>query len=221
MATQQTVNRAVVALVPVDRIQFHPRNVRKSLGDLRELEANVWAEGVLQPPLLHRRGQLLEVVDGHRRLAATRLAGLRKVPAVVVAEMADDEVLTKMLGTALTKQNVTPTERRAAVRTLTEEFGHTRQGLAERFGVSYSTICNWLASPQERGEARPTRPAGRRIQVGALCRVLDEWEDRAQAGLSPAAAVQLLAELRALIPSTASAGSTAPVAEASAERRAA
>jgi len=184
------------AMVPVDTVRFHPRNIRADLGDLRELTASITAEGVLQPLLLHRRDtRLLEVVDGHRRLASARLAGLRRVPALIVAELDDDEAITKMLATTL-RQGISPEERRRALLTLHHEFGHTVTALAARYGVCGDTIRRWMAD-EPSGRTSVTR---RRIPVERVESLADSWRERAEQGLSPDQACALLAEIRALCP---------------------
>ena len=49
-----------------------------------ELVASVRADGVLVPVLLRSSGEGYEIVAGHRRVEAARLAGLREVPAQII-----------------------------------------------------------------------------------------------------------------------------------------
>lgn len=72
---------ARAAVVVLDRIVFHPSNIRRNLGDLRQMTASIELHGVLQPVVLERYGDYLRVRMGHRRVTAARLAGLKKVPA--------------------------------------------------------------------------------------------------------------------------------------------
>lgn len=189
----------VAAMVPVDQIRFHPRNIRRDLGDLRELTANIAAEGVLQPLLLHRKGSLLEVVDGHCRLAASRMAGLKKVPALIVDELDDDEAMTKMLGTTL-KKDVTPAERRAAIHTLVTEFGHTYRGIAERLGVHEQTVRKWVADEVCIQRGRPMAKE-RRVPGSRVRELAERWEKRVgPEGLDVDEVTALLGELRGLVP---------------------
>lgn len=183
-------------VIPVDRLRFHPRNIRADLGDLRELTASIAAEGVLQPLLVHRKGSVLEVVDGHRRLAAARLANLRRVPAVIVDELDDDEAITKMLATTL-RAGISREERRRALLALHEEFGHTVRGLADRYGVHVNTIHDWMATPTEvKQRKRKARLA--QVACSRVAAVADAWDERAKSGLTPEQAQTLLSELRTL-----------------------
>lgn len=89
--------RASVASVPVERLRAHPRNVRTDLGDLRELADSIRHEGVLVPLMAEQRGAVLRLLHGHRRWAAAKLAGLARVPVIIVPEHTDDQALALML----------------------------------------------------------------------------------------------------------------------------
>lgn len=73
----------MVALVPLDRLKGHPRNLRGDLGGLDDLTRSIVADGVLVPLMAEWRGGVLWILHGRRRAAAARRAGLVKVPWVV------------------------------------------------------------------------------------------------------------------------------------------
>lgn len=183
-----------VGRVAIDKLQFHPLNIRVDLGDLRSLTASIAAEGVLQPLLAHRKGAQCEVLDGHRRLAAARLAGLRTVPTMVLPAREPDEAICLMLATALTGSGVTAEERRRAVRALIDDYGHTIAALARRFGVAPTTISAWAAEPKQAAAKRAARPVSSKKLTG----LIRAWMPRIEHGLSAAAAAELLQELAVL-----------------------
>lgn len=196
-----------VGRMPLDKLSFHRRNIRTDLGDLRELTASIAADGVLQALLAHKRGNALELLDGHRRLAAARLAGLKTVPVQVIDERTDDEAITTMLATGLMKSDLTATDKRLAVRELIDVYDYKVSTIARQFGVTTQTVRNWLAEPA--GAEKPARPrgsAGRRnlpVPQTKIRRLLDDWSaiptDR---GLSQAETAELLHQLRTLIEPT-------------------
>jgi ParB/RepB/Spo0J family partition protein len=67
-------------------------NVRKDLGDLKELEASIKSHGILVPLIVDEMGNL---ISGHRRLQAAKNAGLEDVP-----------VVTAMRTTAMTQREI-------------------------------------------------------------------------------------------------------------------
>ena len=56
---------------------------------LSELAASIRQHGVLQPIVVSRRGDGFELVAGHRRVLAARLAGRTTIPAVVRDDVGD------------------------------------------------------------------------------------------------------------------------------------
>lgn len=186
-----------VARIGVDRLRFHPRNVRTDLGDLRSLTASIAAHGVLCPLMAHRHGTHLQLLHGHRRLAAARLAGLRTVPVLIVEPHDDDEAITLMLAENLQRAGLRHTERRTAVRALLDEFDHTASGLARRLGVSPDTIRRWAADDEPTRRRRPSHHR-RRIPAKTVLTLVDTWADRAAGGLTAEQAAALLDQLRQL-----------------------
>lgn len=72
--------------VPLDQLEGHPRNVRRDLGDLKELADSIKGIGLLEPLVIAPKGKPGEgfvVIGGHRRLAAAALAGLTGVPCIL------------------------------------------------------------------------------------------------------------------------------------------
>ena len=82
--------------VPVGRLRESPTNPRRTYGDLSELAESIKRQGILQASVARPVGERLEVVFGHRRLRAAKLAGLRTVPVDVV-EMDDRQALEAQL----------------------------------------------------------------------------------------------------------------------------
>lgn len=157
---------AQAARVPVDRIRVHPRNIRSRLTRIETLASSIRAEGVLQPLVVHRKfrrqsgQQDLELIAGHRRLAAAELAGLTAVPCIVLPQMSDDEAILAMLAENTQRRAVPAADLARAIRSLREEFGYSDEVIAERLGVSVGEVWAWLEgySSGEDGGHDPTAP---------------------------------------------------------------
>lgn len=197
--------------VSPDKIRFRPGN--RELGDLRELAESLKQEGVLQPLLVHRVGEIFEVLDGHRRLAAARLAGLRTVPVFIVGQRSHSDAINIMVATAMHTKGLEPGERAKAINELVGRHGWTVEDLAHRWGVSPSTVQRWRAAdstPLQSATPTRTRPQPRRqrtattVGVRKLSEVVERWEQECGPnGLDHASATALLAELRGLLPGAA------------------
>lgn len=138
---------AKAARVPVGRIRVHPRNIRSKLTRIESLARSVKAEGVLQPLVVHqkfRRGagvQDLELIAGHRRLAAAEIAGLSTVPCIVLPQMSDDEAILAMLAENTQRRAVPAVDLARAVQSLRGEFHYSEVAIAERLGVTVEQVA--------------------------------------------------------------------------------
>ncbi len=131
--------------IPLARIAPNPYQPRTSLEDegLRELADSIAAHGVLQPILVTETLDGYRLVAGERRLRASRLAGLERIPAVV-RQLADHDQLELALVENLQRADLNSLEEARAFRQLIDDFGYTQEQLASRMGRARSTIANSL-----------------------------------------------------------------------------
>jgi ParB/RepB/Spo0J family partition protein len=191
---------ARVTRVSLDRIRFHPDNIRRDIGDVAELAGSIKAHGVLQPLMAEMRGDYLQLLMGHRRLAAAYAAGLRTVPVVVVREHARDEAMLMMLAENTRRRDISTRDRAAALRGLIDQHGYNRSQLAEHLGVTPTTITNWLGESTEPAPAT-ARPARRRPPIVApkALQLCEKYAAATDNGMSALEATALLTEIRELL----------------------
>ena len=69
----------------IDSIQVNEHQPRTAFDEaaLQELSASVREYGVLQPVLVRRLGNGYGLIAGERRFRAAKLAGLKKIPAII------------------------------------------------------------------------------------------------------------------------------------------
>jgi ParB family chromosome partitioning protein len=82
-----------------------------------------------------------QLIAGERRLRASRMAGLRRVP-VVVKEAATRELLELALVENLQRQDLNVLEEALAYRRLADEFDMTQEEVAARVGRSRAAVAN-------------------------------------------------------------------------------
>jgi ParB family chromosome partitioning protein len=109
---------------------------------LSELAASIARHGVLQPIVVSAEGDGYELVAGHRRVLAARLAGKTTIPAVVREEVGDR--LELALIENLQRADLNAIEAARAYKLLMETYDLTQEQLAERLGKSRSSIANLL-----------------------------------------------------------------------------
>lgn len=140
--------------LPVDRIQPNPKQPRRRFDEdsLQALAASLGERGVLQPVLVRpASGGGYELVAGERRWRAARLAGLKRVPAIV-REHEDAEALEAALVENMAREDLNPIEEARACAALVEELGLTREDVGRRVGrsrVAVSNLVRLLDLPDE------------------------------------------------------------------------
>ena len=124
--------------------KFQPRTHFKE-EDLQELSDSIREKGVIQP-LIIKNGKdgKYELIAGERRLRASKLAGLKAVPVVVLDVDDDDSLLELALIENIQRTDLNPIEEAEAYRKLIERFGYTQDETAKRVGKKRSTITNLL-----------------------------------------------------------------------------
>lgn len=179
-----------VGRVSLDAIDYHRHNVRTDLGDLRDLTASIRQFGVMQPVVLERRGDRLRIRAGHRRVAAARLAGLERIPALIHGDaLEDDEWLTAAVHENTRRRGLDDNDRARAARAMRAE-GMTWRAIGEAFGVSDMTARRYAGVDESEGTERPAaRPAGapaerghRPIRVTTIRSFAQEAQVRVDAG---------------------------------------
>jgi ParB/RepB/Spo0J family partition protein len=131
--------------IPTADLTDNPRNVRDDVKvtEIDDLAASIRANGILQPLIVnHTLDDQYVVTDGHRRLAAARLAKVPIVPCLVTDAHDDQAVLTVMLATAMHKE-LTPLEQAKAFEQCRKQGMLTPQ-IARATGYSPALVKNRL-----------------------------------------------------------------------------
>lgn len=133
------------AVLSISEIVRNPNQPRKTFdeGKLAELADSIRQNGVLQPILVRRKGQKYEIVAGERRYQASKLAGLKEIPAVV-REIDDDKVFQLALIENLQRSDLSPIEEAKGYKQLLTSRSLTQEELAKILSKSRSAIANTL-----------------------------------------------------------------------------
>lgn len=133
------------AVLSISEIVRNPNQPRKTFDEdkLAELADSIRQNGVLQPILVRRKGQKYEIVAGERRYQASKLAGLKEIPAVV-REIDDDKVFQLALIENLQRSDLSPIEEAKGYRQLLTSRSLTQEELAKILSKSRSAIANTL-----------------------------------------------------------------------------
>ena len=77
---------------------------------MNDLVESIRRNGVLTPVILREDGRDYEMISGHRRLHAAKLAGLTSVPAFI-RDMTDDEAVIYMVDSNIQREELLPSEK--------------------------------------------------------------------------------------------------------------
>ncbi|MER5317826.1 ParB/RepB/Spo0J family partition protein [Streptosporangium roseum] len=142
----QPVAGAYFLEIPIERIERNPRQPRTVFDGeaLKELADSITEVGLLQPIVVRATGKdSYELIMGERRWRASKLAGLKEIPAIVRSTQ-EDKLLLDALIENLQREQLNPLEEAAAYRQLLDDFGATHEQLAVRVGRSRTHVTNTL-----------------------------------------------------------------------------
>ncbi len=106
-STEGTVDLDIRKITPFENHPFKVLDDEK----MADLVESINTNGVLTPVLVRPDDEgNFEMISGHRRLHAAKLAGLDKIPAIV-KEMTDDEATIAMVDANVQREEILPSER--------------------------------------------------------------------------------------------------------------
>lgn len=146
--------------IPISQISDFPEHPFKVKQDeaMLEMAESVRQYGVLVPGLVRQLADgSYQMVSGHRRKLASRLAGLDTLPCIV-RDLTDDEAIIVMVDSNLQREKVLPSEKAFAYKMKLDAM--RRQG--QRTDLTSRPMVEKLESVEKMG--RDTGESGRQIQ---------------------------------------------------------
>lgn len=130
----------------IESIEVNPFQPRTNFNEepLRELASSIRELGVIQPITVRKLAfNKYQLVSGERRYRASRLIGLKTIPAYIrIAN--DQESLEMALVENIQRQDLDPIEIALSYQRLIDEINLTQEQMSERVGKKRSTIANYL-----------------------------------------------------------------------------
>ncbi len=102
---------------------------------LDELASSIREIGIMQPVTLRAKAGRYEIIAGHRRCRAAKLAGLATVPAVLL-EATDEDTERLKIHENLYREDINPVDEARYVCALIDKFGYTPDQMAKLFHKS-------------------------------------------------------------------------------------
>ena len=131
--------------IPLKELRSNPYQPRKIFDKeaLEELANSIKEHGVFQPIIAKKSIKGYEIIAGERRVKASTMAGLEKIPAII-RDFTDTEMMEIALLENLQRENLTAIEEANAYKSLLESLKVTQEELASKLGKSRSHITNTL-----------------------------------------------------------------------------
>jgi ParB family transcriptional regulator, chromosome partitioning protein len=140
--------------IETERVTINPYQPRKVFDEtaLRELAASIRELGMLQPIVVTKQEEAgdqgirvtYQLIAGHRRLLASKMLGLRTIPAIVRQPKRDTEPLELAIVENIQRADLNIIETARAYARLSDEFGLTQREIATRLGKSREAVANAL-----------------------------------------------------------------------------
>ncbi len=131
--------------IPLDQIEVNPKQPRRDFDEqaLQELSQSIKLHDIIQPVTVSKVGKKYQLIAGERRFRASKMAGLKDIPAYV-RQANDQELLELALLENLQRENLNAIEIALSYKRLMEEVSLTQEQVADRMGKERSTVTNYI-----------------------------------------------------------------------------
>lgn len=172
----ETATNEEIIDVKLEDLRPNPYQPRKVFNDesLKDLSESIKEHGVFQPIIIKKSIKGYEIIAGERRVRASKMAGLFKIPAII-RNLNDEQMMEIALLENLQRENLSAIEEAQAYKKMIESLDLTQEELSKKVGKSRSHITNILGLlrlPKEVQEMVATN----KISMGHA-RVLSKLED--------------------------------------------
>ena len=140
MQENDTLKNLKITDVEPDRDQPRKRFDQEALEELAE---SIKEYGLIQPIVVSKKDGYYSIVAGERRWRASKIAGLKEIPAIV---REDNERVNKEISLIenMQREDLNPYEKALGIRALIDNYGLSQEIVAKKLGKSRSTIANWV-----------------------------------------------------------------------------
>ncbi len=135
-----------ISKIPVAEIETNPKQPRTDFDEqaLQELAQSIRIHDIIQPLTVSKMANgKYRLIAGERRLRASKIAGLKEVPAYI-RQANDAELLELALLENLQREDLNAVEVALSYKRMMDELEYTQDQVAERMGKDRSTVANFI-----------------------------------------------------------------------------
>ena len=165
-----------VTEIDIDEIRSNPYQPRKTfdIESLNELAKSITEYGIVQPIIVKKSVKGYELVAGERRTKAAKIAGLKKIPAII-KDFDDQEMMEIALVENIQREDLNPIDEATSISNIIKLRGYTQDEFANKFGKSRTYVTNILGLLKLPDEVK--RLVEKRNITMSHARVLSKMDD--------------------------------------------
>lgn len=131
--------------IPLNKIKQNPFQPRKTFpeNELKDLADSIKENGIIQPIIVRRKGKEYELIAGERRLRASKIAGLKEIPAII-KDINDEKMLQIAIVENIQREDLNAIDEANGYKTLIDRFKLKHEQIGVMVGKSRSHISNML-----------------------------------------------------------------------------
>src|SRR5215217_1561092 len=132
--------------IKIDEIEVNPFQPRTDFDEiaLGELADSIKLQGLIQPITVRRvNAHSYQLISGERRLRASKIAGLKSIPAYVRTAN-DQQMLEMALIENIQRENLNAIEVALSFQRMLDELNLKQEELGDRVSKNRSTVANYL-----------------------------------------------------------------------------
>ena len=124
----ETATNEEIIEINIDELRANPYQPRKVFKDeaLKDLCESIKEHGVFQPIIVKKSIKGYEIIAGERRVRASKLAGLTKIPAII-RNLNDEQMMEIALLENLQRENLSAIEEAIAYKSMIEKLSLTQE----------------------------------------------------------------------------------------------
>ncbi len=145
-ATPAAAATSSIDRIPIEQITVNPKQPRRDFDEqaLKELAESIKLHDIIQPvTVIKVSAKKYQLISGERRWRASKLAGLKDIPAYIRTAN-DQQMLEMALLENLQRENLNAIEVALSYKRLMDECDMTQEQVAEQMKKERSTVTNYL-----------------------------------------------------------------------------
>lgn len=145
-AENEFTSLGTISHIKITEVEVNPFQPRTEFGStaLQELSDSIKLQGLIQPITVRKVGpNSYQLISGERRLRASKLAGLKDIPAYIRTAN-DQQMLEMALIENIQRENLNAIEVALSFHRMIEECDLKQEELGERVSKNRSTVTNYL-----------------------------------------------------------------------------